>query len=622
VLAILAISATLGILAVGCPKRADLPAERPAGAPSLPAERPAGAPADGTVLYWRDGALYSLDLALWKETRVTALRNPRTVACSPDGRYVAAIDAAGRNPEEGQELVLTDWETRETERRPCPADARALLWSPKGLYLAVESGTARPGKVAIFSVEDWRLVAEATGAVPAAQTAQTAQTALTSGLFSPDNAYYAYTFAVDTGLPGEGGGSSGIVLIDLTGRAPTTRVLFDGRDGYAYDVRDYYPEGLVYERRPVGDAPAGATAGAPGRASETDPEFGLVTSDGKVVALEPKDPLIRLTRRTALAKAAARCEGDLGPWGDLPEGGWWLVFSRVKNAESWVVVWGAASEVTDPIPLVSGRGGAWLKGPEVDWRSQMVDSAYPPYVRSLDPRLRLLDRHDLGQGRELLEATALPPPRDDFRLFFVHDSASGLYYLIIGEADNARFIRQDGEELVFAAQGGGGSPMLSFPYQPVYHLDTKTTEVRHPYLPVEQEVGFGMEGWAQVITTVSRTDDGLTLKLRPAEGAVLAGGWSVPWTVNAYDSESGVLTLILRCVSLGAGIKPGEAIGQVQDSRLLRSVTFEPAGEDLKIAVRLGAPALWKAAELRISGGVTSPADLQAFWDISFRPAP
>ncbi|MHB0886758.1 MAG: TolB-like translocation protein [Bacillota bacterium] len=551
----------------------------------MPATRPKGSPDSGVLLYWRGANLLALDLASWTETKVATVKGARTAASSADGSRCAVLRDASASAMRRQ-LVLIDRVANSLRRIPCASDASRVQWSPYGRYLAVASGPPGRGKVAIYDAKEWPVIAEADQ---------------TSGLFSLDNRFYAYTFDADPEPSTAGARSSGIGLIDLTGKAPVKRTIFDGRDSYAYRVREWVREGLLYERAP-------ASQGWSGQALE----YGLVTPEGEVTSLRPKDPWLQLTEAGAAEKVATRFP-DVGSQLDLSGDRHWLLFSRPIDGVEWVFSWDMRLSA-DPVALVPGKGGAWLTAPRLEAEYE----AFPYYTRAIDPTFRLLKERDLGSGYKLLEVTDLPLSMgDSVRMFYVHDDVSGMYYGFIGPVENARFIRQDGTRLIFRSQGGGGSPYLSFPYEIVFDLESKQMERRQVFIPASEVVRFSHPGaWPQVLLGVTGGQEAFTFELKPAEGAVMAGSWHEPWTVSSYDEGTRELTLVMQKLALGPGLKANEEMCLDTGDELVRSVTLVPDGEDLKVVFKFNRSVVWNSAGLRIVG------DRQAHWNLSFKPAP
>ena len=562
----------------------------------MPVTRPKGSPDSGVLIYWRGANLLALDLASWTETRVATVKGVRTAASAGDGSRIAVLRDASASAMRRQ-LVLIDRTANSVRRIPCAADAWGIQWSPDGQYLAVESGPPGGGRVAIYEAKDWRLIAEADQ---------------TNGLFSLDNRFYAYTFAADPGSSPAGVRASGIGLLDLNEKAVAKRTLFDGRDGYAYRVRDWVPEGLIYERLPV-------QAGGQGQAAQgsTGPtvEHGLVTPQGEVTVLRPKDPWLQSTTVVGAAEKVAARYPDASPQTDLSRDRRWLLFTCPIDGEEWVFAWNMRTE-TEPVALAPGQSGAWLKDP----RGEPEPSTFPYYQLKLNERYMILSTRDVGGGDKLLEVTGdWPAPDDSLRIYhyYIYDDATGLYYGILGEGDNARFVRQDGARLIFRAYDLFGTPGISFPYyEDVFDLETKTLDRRPMFLPLNQvvETGF-MVPWSRVITGVSRSQGAFTLTMKMVDGVAPPGSWSPPWSVSSYDEGAGEFTLTMRRTALGPGLKANEAMCLGTGDGPAVSVLFRPDGQSLKAIFKVGAPAVWRPGPIRDEGG-------QAFWDLTFKPAP
>ncbi len=567
------------------------------GGTALPAERPQGSPDNGSVLYWRGGRLLALDLVSWTETSVADAKSVGATAVSDDGLQVAALRVVSINPVRRQ-LAIIDRATNERKQIPCAADARALQWSPDGQYLAVESGPSGGGRVAIYEAKDWRLVAEADQA---------------NGLFSWDSRFYVYTFVVDQGPSLKGAQASGIGLIDLKDKVSAKRTLLDGRDGYAYRVRDRIYEGLVYERLPARATSQGQDDQGPtGRTVE----YGLVTPQGQATVLRPKNPWFQSTTQVGAAEKVAARYPDAGPQTDLSRDRRWLLFTRPIDGEEWVFAWNTRTE-TDPVALTPGQSGSWLMDP----RGEPEPSTFPYYQRELDERLVVLSTRDVGGGDKLLEVTGdWPAPDDSLRIYYyyyIYDDASGMYYMILGEGDNARFVRQDGTRLIFRAYDMFGRPGVSFSYdEDVFDLETKTLDRRPLFLPVSQVVETGMmEPWPRVLTGVTRGQDTFTFAMKLVEGQGHPGSWTSPWSVSSYDAGSGEFTLTMRDMAIGPGLKTDEAMCLGTGEEPVVSVTLRPDGQDLKAVFKIGAPTVWRPGPIRDAG-------TQGFWDVTFKLAP
>ncbi|MHB9058546.1 MAG: TolB-like translocation protein, partial [Bacillota bacterium] len=534
-----------------------------------------GSPDNGFVLYWRGGRLLALDLVSWTETSVAEAKGVGATAVSDDGLQVAALRTVSVNPVR-RRLVIIDRATGTQQQIPCAADARALQWSPDGRYLAAESGPPGGGRVAIYESKDWRLSTEADQ---------------TNGLFSWDSRFYAYTFEVDQGSSPMGAQASGIGLIDLNDKAAAKRTLFDGRDGYAYRVRDRLYEGLIYERFPARGASQGQADQGP--AGQTV-EHGLVTTLGEVTVLRPKDPWLQSTTRVGAAEKVAARYPDAGPQTDLSRDRRWVLFTRPVNGVNWVFTWDMKTGA-EPVALAPGHSGAWLKDP----RGEPEPSTFPYYQRKIDDRYVILSARDVGGGDKLLEVTGNWPGSDDsLRIYhyYIYEDASGMYYMILGEGDNARFTRQDGTRLIFRAYAMFGRPGVSFPYdEDVFDLETKTLDRRPLFLPVDQVVETGLrEPRSRVLTGVTRSQNAFTLTMKMAEGGAPPGSWRPPWSVSSYDAGSGEFTLTMRRMALAPGLKAGEAMCLGTGEGPIVSVTFRPDGQDLKAVFKIAVPAVWR----------------------------
>ena len=244
-------------------------------------------------------------------------------------------------------------------------------------------------------------------------------------------------------------------------------------------------------------------------------------------------------------------------------------------------------------------GGTGATGGETGGTSGGTpETGMPPVPEGY--KLDFLSAWNVSEGIWLLEQAG--PAGGGEKVYSLWYPDKTLLQVIIGLADTALFERQEGQDLVFLARGGDDTGNYSFPFEIVYDIPSGQRETRDIFLPLVTEVSFGKDTWARDVAALTVTGDGFTIGFAPRPGAVLAGGLTLPQVTSSYDDEAGVLALAFRNVGVGEEFGPGEAIAP-ETAGLVKSVTVEPEGTDIRVLVTLGGTAVWNARAEVPSGG-------------------
>ncbi|MCR4398358.1 MAG: hypothetical protein NUV93_05290 [Firmicutes bacterium] len=160
----------------------------------------------------------------------------------------------------------------------------------------------------------------------------------------------------------------------------------------------------------------------------------------------------------------------------------------------------------------------------------------------------------VGPGLVLLEHV-----RGDDTAFFLYEAEARRVDCIVGVVESARFKGIEGEEMVFMGRGGDDTQNFDFPYTLRYELHTGRTSREYAYLPLDQAVALGKNGWRQVLSDVRLDDGAIVLDLTPAEGQVLAGAHNRPLTtVRRVEGKKAMLLTLY-------GVEPGERVKTLRD---------------------------------------------------------
>lgn len=153
---------------------------------------------------------------------------------------------------------------------------------------------------------------------------------------------------------------------------------------------------------------------------------------------------------------------------------------------------------------------------------------------------------------------------------------------IVGFIETAKFSEYKDGELIFTARGGSDTGNFQFPYRLIYNPGTEGLRSEDLFLPLneQEQVSFGKHSWKRILTNFQIEEPDINFDFKPAPGAVLAGGRSLPHTTVQYNEKLNELVFTFFNVELADTFKENR-LYQSPGLKYAKEFSFEQISDHL-----------------------------------------